>query len=82
MHHMPLRHCALLASLTLLVTAFAEVSDDTDSVQMLQRSTQVGEYYRMAAPKVYDKQKGLPSHYMGTRHCFCNHCVFLSVLCC
>jgi hypothetical protein len=29
-----------------------EVNDDTDSVQMLQRSTQVGEFYRMAAPKV------------------------------
>ena len=32
-----------------------EVNDDTDSVQMLQRSTQVGEFYRMAAPKVLPK---------------------------
>ena len=41
-----------------------EVSDDTDSVQMLQRSTQVGEFYRMQAPKVFDTEKKLPPHYM------------------
>ena len=29
-----------------------EVSDDQDSVQMLQRSSQVGEFYRMAPPPV------------------------------
>ena len=28
-----------------------EVNDDTDSLQMLQRSTQVGEFYRMSWPK-------------------------------
>lgn len=39
-----------------------EVSDDTDSVQMLQRSTQVGEYYRMQAPKMVNGD--LPKHYM------------------
>jgi len=33
-----------------------EVSDDTDSVQMLQRSTQVGEFYRMRAPAVPPKE--------------------------
>ena len=33
-------------------TSQFEVSDDADSMQMLQRSTQVGEYYRMAAPPV------------------------------
>lgn len=42
-----------------------EVSDDTDSVQMLQRSTQVGEFYRMEAPRVWDTQKELPPYYMG-----------------
>lgn len=31
---------------------------------MLQRSTQVGEFYRMQAPKVFDTNKKLPSHYM------------------
>ena len=44
-----------------------EVSDDTDSVQMLQRSTQVGEFYRMSAPKTWDRSKNagkLPPHYM------------------
>ena len=30
-----------------------EVSDDTDSLQMLQRSTQVGEFYRIAPPTSY-----------------------------
>jgi hypothetical protein len=32
---------------------------------MLQRSTQVGEFYRMQAPKVFEKGR-LPAHYMGT----------------
>lgn len=31
-----------------------EVNDDTDSLQMLQRSTQVGEFYRMSFPKTGD----------------------------
>lgn len=42
-----------------------EVSDDQDSVQMLQRSTQVGEFYRMAPPNVFDTTKALPATYMG-----------------
>lgn len=46
------------------LTAILFVSTDSDSVQMLQRSTQVGEYYRMAAPKVWDAEAGLPPHYM------------------
>ena len=41
-----------------------EVSDDTDSVQMLQRSTQIGEFYRMAPPPVFDESKKLPGSYM------------------
>lgn len=45
-----------------------EVNDDSDSVQMLQRSTQVGEFYRMAAPKSFKKKEGaaedLPGQYM------------------
>ena len=39
-----------------------EVSDDQDSVQMLQRSTQVGEFYRMSPPAVFNKR--LPSTYL------------------
>lgn len=42
-----------------------ETSDDQDSVQMLQRSTQVGEFYRMSPPAVYDASQRLPSWYMG-----------------
>lgn len=38
-----------------------EVSDDTDSVQMLQRSTQIGEFYRMGPPKV-PPEGAFPSH--------------------
>ena len=45
-----------------------EVNDDSDSVQMLQRSTQVGEFYRMAPPKSFKKKAGaaedLPGQYM------------------
>lgn len=41
-----------------------EVSDDQDSVQMLQRSTQVGEFYRMSPPAVFDMSKRLPPTYM------------------
>jgi hypothetical protein len=41
-----------------------ETSDDQDSVQMLQRSTQVGEFYRMSPPAVYDASQRLPSWYM------------------
>jgi hypothetical protein len=41
-----------------------EVSDDQDSVQMLQRSSQVGEFYRMMPPHVWDHNKLLPGQYM------------------
>jgi hypothetical protein len=41
-----------------------EVSDDQDSVQMLQRSTQVGEFYRLSPPAVFDTTKPLPPSYM------------------
>jgi len=51
-----------------------EVSDDQDSVQMLQRSSQVGEFYRMSPPLVFDsraywasaeeRKKALPPSYM------------------
>lgn len=41
-----------------------EVSDDQDSVQMLQRSTQIGEFYRMSPPAVYDNTVQLPPSYM------------------
>ena len=41
-----------------------EVSDDQDSVQMLQRSTQVGEFYRMSPPAVWDMNATLPPSYM------------------
>jgi hypothetical protein len=41
-----------------------EVSDDQDSVQMLQRSTQIGEYYRMAPPNVFASDRKLPASYM------------------
>jgi len=41
-----------------------EVSDDQDSVQMLQRSSQVGEFYRMSPPAVWESTKPLPQTYM------------------
>jgi len=41
-----------------------EVSDDQDSVQMLQRSSQVGEFYRMSPPAVFNQSKRLPPSYM------------------
>ena len=41
-----------------------ELSDDMDAVQMLQRSTQVGEYYVMSAPEVFDAKKALSPQYM------------------
>jgi len=41
-----------------------EVSDDQDSVQMLQRGVQVGEFYRMSPPAVFNANKKLPSAYM------------------
>ena len=44
-----------------------EVSEETDSVQMLQRNTQVGEFYRMKAPETWDMSKKLPSNYLGAR---------------
>jgi hypothetical protein len=41
-----------------------EVSEEADSVQMLQRSSQIGEFYRMSPPPVWDKKKQLPAQYM------------------
>tara|TARA_B100001109_G_scaffold24354_1_gene17878 strand:+ start:4151 stop:4894 length:744 start_codon:yes stop_codon:yes gene_type:complete len=41
-----------------------EVSDDQDSVQMLQRSSQIGEFYRMSPPEVFDINDKLPPSYM------------------
>lgn len=41
-----------------------EVSDDQDSVQMLQRSSQVGEFYRMSPPAVFNDAAKLPGNYM------------------
>jgi hypothetical protein len=41
-----------------------EVSDDQDSVQMLQRSAQVGEFYRMSPPSLFDPKKALIPTYM------------------
>ena len=40
------------------------VVTDQDSVQMLQRSTQIGEFYRMHPPPVWDKSRKLPPTYM------------------
>ena len=37
---------------------------DQDSVQMLQRSSQVGEFYRMAPPAVWDHFQRLPPSYL------------------
>ena len=41
-----------------------EVSDDADSVQMLQRSSQVGEFYRMSPPAVWNPANKLDPNYM------------------
>jgi len=41
-----------------------EVSDDQDSVQMLQRSAQVGEFYRMTPPSIFDIKNALIPTYM------------------
>lgn len=34
---------------------------------MLQRSSQIGEFYRMSPPPVWDKKKKLPGTYMVSR---------------
>ena len=47
-----------------LTLAFSVLADQ-DSVQMLQRSSQVGEFYRMSPPAVFDTSKPLPGSYMG-----------------
>ena len=47
-----------------------ELSDEMDAVQMLQRTSQVGEYYVMAPPATYRKKGGkadLPDNYMDVR---------------
>ena len=58
----------LFLSSSLLIT-FLSLSPslalaDADSVQMLQRSTQVGEFYRMSPPAVFDEKTKLPATYM------------------
>lgn len=41
-----------------------EVSEEADAVQMLQRNTQIGEFYRMSPPAAWDKKKLLPPTYL------------------
>lgn len=41
-----------------------EVGSDEESMQLLQRNTQVGEFYRMSPPSSYDESVPLPSCYM------------------
>jgi hypothetical protein len=41
-----------------------EVGSDEDSMQLLQRHTQVGEFYRMSPPVAYNESMPLPSCYM------------------
>lgn len=41
-----------------------EVSEETGCVQMLERSVQVGEFYRMSPPPAWNKAKLLPANYM------------------
>lgn len=52
--------CTWTCSRFVLVLCIA----DQDSVQMLQRSTQVGEFYRMSPPPVFNTSQRLPSTYM------------------
>lgn len=47
-----------------LTTCFAVAFADQDSVQMLQRSTQIGEFYRMTPPAVFNPKEALPPTYM------------------
>ena len=47
-----------------------EISDDADSLQMLQRNTQVGEFYRMRAPSIKwpnDKKEGHENYLVRRR---------------
>lgn len=41
--------------------------DNVDSVQMLRRNTQVGEFYVMAPPYTWESSTALPKTYMGAR---------------
>ena len=41
-----------------------ENGENSPPTQLLQRSTQVGEFYRMRAPVAYSAREGLPLHYM------------------
>jgi hypothetical protein len=52
--------------LGVVTTTPFDSGDSVEAVQMLERSTQVGEYYVMRAPHVWDDKKVLPSTYMGT----------------
>ncbi len=56
--------CITRSALTPFPCPQYEVSDDQDSVQMLQRSTQVGEFYRMSPPPVFNMEERLPASYM------------------
>ena len=41
-----------------------EISDDADSLQMLQRNTQIGEFYRMRAPSIKFEDGPKHAHYL------------------
>ena len=45
-----------------------EVSDDSDSVQLLQRSSQVGEFYRMQRPDVIPPKKAADGTWLPASH--------------
>lgn len=41
-----------------------DTGENTDSMQLLRRRTQVGEFYRMRAPPVHDPARGLSPNYL------------------
>lgn len=59
---MPL--CCTSWTARLTSTLAPRVLADQDSVQMLQRTSQIGEFYRMSPPAVWDSTKPLPPTYM------------------
>ena len=49
-----------------------EISEEADSLQMLQRNTQVGEFYRMRTPPIkWTTDNDKHTNYMVRRHCPC-----------
>ena len=42
-----------------------ENQETNDNIQLLERNTQIGEFYRMSPPQAWDKTKTLPPQYMG-----------------